>query len=257
MIVIASLEFTHSRHRGCKAYAIISLRESMPKETILIIEDEKNILELLKYNLEQEGYSVQTATRGDQGLELVRKTKPELLILDLMLPGMDGIEICKLLKQSEKTSSIPIIMLTAKSQESDKVVGLELGADDYVTKPFSPRELAARVKAVLRRGKEKGPEEFLKVGTLEMDAAKHIVSLKSKALDLTSKEYDLLKALIEAKGRVLSRDHLLEKVWGYDGSLNIETRTIDMHIGQLRKKLKNEGERIITVKNVGYRFQLE
>ena len=229
----------------------------MAKETILLIEDEKNIAELVKYNLEQEGFLMQHASRGDTGLEQARKSKPDLIILDLMLPGLDGIEICKILKQNEKTSAIPIIMLTAKAQESDRIVGLELGADDYVTKPFSPRELVARVKAVLRRGREKPADKILRAGTLELDDAKHIVSLKSKPVELTSKEYDLLKALMEANGRVLSRDFLLEKVWGYDGSLNIETRTIDMHVGQLRKKIKTEGDRIITVKNVGYRFDLD
>lgn len=230
----------------------------MSKETILVIEDEKNILELLKYNLEQESFQVQTSNRGDLGLEQARKIKPDLILLDLMLPGLDGMEVCKILKQNEKTASIPIIMLTAKSQEADKVVGLELGADDYVTKPFSPRELTARVKAVLRRGREKQPaDRVLKAGTLEVDLSKHVVSLKSKTLEFTSKEYDLLTALMEAGGRVLTREKLLEQVWGYDGSLNIETRTIDMHIGQLRKKLKNEGERILTVKNVGYRFEMD
>lgn len=229
----------------------------MSKETILIVEDEKNIAELVKYNLEQEGFSVHHASRGDVGLEQARKIKADLIILDLMLPGLDGIEICKILKQNEKTAGIPIIMLTAKTQESDRVVGLELGADDYVTKPFSPRELVARVKAVLRRGREKPTDKPLKAGTLELDPLKHIVTLKTKPVELTSKEYDLLKILMESHGRVLSRDFLLEKVWGYDGSLNIETRTIDMHIGQLRKKLKLEGDKIITVKNVGYRFDQE
>ena len=229
----------------------------MAKENILIIEDEKNIAELVKYNLEQEGFSVSHVSRGDLGLEQAKKMKLDLIILDLMLPGMDGIEICKALKQNEKTSALPIIMLTAKTQESDRIVGLELGADDYVSKPFSPRELVARVKAVLRRGREKPLDKPLRAGTLELDPFKHIVTLKSKPIELTSKEYDLLKALMETSGRVLSRDHLLEKVWGYDGSLNIETRTIDMHIGQLRKKIKNEGDRIVTVKNVGYRFNLE
>lgn len=230
----------------------------MSKKTIFVIEDEKNILELLKYNLEQEGYTVLTANRGDSGLEQVRKAKPDLLVLDLMLPGLDGTEICKILKQNEKTSGLPIIMLTAKSQEPDKIVGLELGADDYVTKPFSPRELAARIKAVLRRGQEKIPaDKILRAGTLEVDIAKHIVTLKTKPIELTSKEYDLLTTLMESGGRVLSREKILEQVWGYDGSLNIETRTIDMHVGQLRKKLKNEGERVLTVKNVGYRFEMD
>ena len=226
----------------------------MGQETILIVEDEKNILELVKYNLEKEGYHVLTAIRGDLGLELARKNKPSLLILDLMLPELDGLEVCKILKNNEKTAGIPIIMLTAKSQESDKVVGLELGADDYVSKPFSPRELVARVKAVLRRGREKPKEKILRAGTLEMDISKHIVLLKGKPVELTAKEYDLLQTLLEADGRVLSRDFLLERVWGYHDSVNIETRTVDMHIGQLRKKLKTEGEQIVTIKNVGYRF---
>lgn len=230
----------------------------MSKETILVIEDEKNILELLKYNLEQDGYQVHTANRGDSGLEQARKGKYDLILLDLMLPGLDGMEVCKILKQNEKTAAVPIIMLTAKSQEADKIVGLELGADDYVTKPFSPRELIARVKAVLRRGREKQPaDRMLKAGSLEVDISKHLVSLKGKTMEFTSKEYDLLTALMEAGGRVLTREKLLEQVWGYDGSLNIETRTIDMHIGQLRKKLKNEGDRILTVKNVGYRFEID
>ncbi len=231
--------------------------EFVTKNSVLVIEDERNILELVKYNLEQEGFTVHAANRGDLGLEQARKILPDLIILDLMLPALDGIEICKILKQAEKTAGIPIIMLTAKSEESDKIVGLELGADDYVTKPFSPKELVARVKAILRRGRDKTLHKILKSGTIEVDTAKHLVHLKGKPVELTSKEYDLLKALMEVNGRVLSRDNLLEKVWGYDGSIHIETRTIDMHIGQLRKKLKNEGERIITVKNVGYRFDLD
>ena len=226
----------------------------MAKETILVVEDEKNIIELVKYNLEQEGFRVLTAMKGDSGLDQARKNKPALIVLDLMLPEIDGIEICKILKQNYKTAAIPIIMLTAKSQEADKVLGLELGADDYMTKPFSPRELVARVKAVLRRTHEKPKDKILKVGSLELDSGKHLVSLKGKAVELSSKEYDHLKALWEAHGRVLSREFLLNQVWGYDESLNIETRTVDMHIGQLRKKLKTEDSRIVTVKNVGYRF---
>ena len=229
----------------------------MAKETVLVIEDEKNILELVKYNLEEAGYRVLSANRGDSGLESARKEKPSLIILDLMLPGIDGIEVCKILKQNYKTASIPIIMLTAKGQEADKIVGLELGADDYMTKPFSPRELIARVKAVLRRVHEKPKDELLKAGALEVDQAKHLATLKGKPVELTSKEYDLLKALLEARGRVLSRELLLDQVWGYDESLNIETRTVDMHVGQLRKKLKTEAHRIVTVKNVGYRFDHE
>lgn len=226
----------------------------MSRETVLVIEDEKNIAELVKYNLEKEGFTVQTVLRGDAGLEEARKRKADLIVLDLMLPGMDGLEICRALKQDPKTSPIPIIMLTAKSEDTDQVVGLELGADDYVTKPFSPKELVARVRAVLRRTKPKPKETILKSGQLEVDTARHIVSLKGKPLELTSKEFDLLKALMEAEGRVLSREHLLEHVWGYEQSLDVETRTVDMHIGQLRKKLKSEESRIVTVKNAGYRF---
>lgn len=226
----------------------------MGQMSILLIEDEKNIAELVKYNLEQEGFTPLLASRGDTGLEMARKNKPDLILLDIMLPVIDGIEICKILKQNETTAGIPIIMMTAKGQEADRVVGLELGADDYVTKPFSSRELMARIKAVLRRGKEKKSEKVLRCGAIEMDTGKHVVKLTNKVLELTSKEYDLLKALLEADGRALSRDTLLERVWGYDATLNIETRTVDMHIGQLRKKLAGEGERILTIKNVGYRF---
>lgn len=230
----------------------------MPKESILVIEDEKNILELVKYNLEEAGFQVITAQRGDTGLELARKQKPSLIILDLMLPEMDGLEICKILRQNEKTSGISILMLTAKSQETDKIIGLELGADDYLTKPFSPRELVARVKAVLRRLKEKSANKILKAGQLEMDTAKHTVILKKNPVGLTSKEYELLKTLMEAEGRALSREHLLNQVWGYDQSLHIETRTVDMHIGSLRKKIGDESSGcIVTVKNVGYRFDYE
>ena len=230
----------------------------MPNETILIVEDEKNIRELLKYNFEQDGYTVHLCSRGDEGLAAAQKLKPDLIVLDLMLPGLDGIEICKSLKQNEKTASIPVIMVTAKSQEYDRILGLELGADDYLTKPFSPRELVARVKGVLRRLNVKpSPERILRAGILEVDTGKHQVTLRSKPVELTSKEYDLLKALMEADGRVLNREYLLEQVWGYHHAENIETRTVDMHIGQLRKKLKQEGERILTIKNVGYRFHAE
>lgn len=226
----------------------------MAQTNVLLIEDEKNIAELVKYNLEQEGFTPLLASRGDTGLEMARKNKPDLILLDIMLPVIDGIEICKILKQNENTAGIPIIMMTAKGQEADRVVGLELGADDYVTKPFSSRELMARIKAVLRRGKEKKSAKILRCGDIEVDTAKHLVTIKSAPVELTSKEFDLLKSLMEADGRVLSRDFLLEKIWGYSADLQIETRTVDMHIGQLRKKIKHESKRILTVKNVGYRF---
>lgn len=228
----------------------------MTKQTVLVIEDEKNIVELVKYNLEQSGFRVLAALKGDAGIEMARKEHPDLVILDLMLPEIDGLEVCKFLKQNEKTGHIPVIMLTAKTQEADKIVGLELGADDYITKPFSPRELVARVRAVLRRSQEKPKRDLYQAGQLELDAEKYVVSLKGKQIDLTSKEFDLLRYLLEAKGRVLSREALLEHVWGYDRAIDIETRTVDMHIGQLRKKLKSEAHRIVTIKNVGYRFDV-
>ncbi len=231
----------------------------MAKESILVIEDEKNIAELIKYHLEQAGFRVQVVLRGDLGLAEARKAKAELILLDLMLPEIDGLEICRLLKQNPKTISIPIIMLTAKVEEMDQVVGLELGADDYIAKPFSPRQLVARVKAVLRRTQrsEEGIGKILKAGTLELDSEKYVAALRGKTMELSSKEFELLKILMEACGRVLTREMLLDRVWGYDPSLNIETRTVDMHIGNLRKKLKHEASRIVTVKNVGYRFDRE
>jgi DNA-binding response OmpR family regulator len=229
----------------------------MPNETVLLIEDEKNILELVKFNLEQEGFRVLTAVRGNAGLETALKERPSLVVLDLMLPEMSGLEICKALKLNEKTRLIPIIMLTAKGTESDKIVGLELGADDYMTKPFSPRELVARAKAVLRRSREKPAEELLCSGTIELDVTKHELRLKGKSAEVTAKEFELLRVLMSSRGRVLTREVLLSKVWGYENSVNIETRTVDMHIGQLRKKLGKESERIVTVKSVGYRFDGE
>ncbi|MBF0254575.1 MAG: response regulator transcription factor [Candidatus Omnitrophica bacterium] len=229
----------------------------MADERILVIEDAKNIAELVKYNLEREGYKVTVCARGDEGLDKAFKDSPDLIVLDLMLPGMDGIDICKAVRASDKIGSTPILMLTAKGEEMDKVLGLELGADDYMTKPFSPKELVARVKAILRRLKAKTTRKTHRVGELEMDTERHLVSVKGNRVSLTHKEFNLLKILIETHGRVLSRDYLLSRVWGYEESLDIETRTVDMHIGQLRKKLKSEAHRILTVKNEGYRFDDE
>ncbi|MFA5271857.1 MAG: response regulator [Candidatus Omnitrophota bacterium] len=228
------------------------------KETILIVEDEKDIVKMLDYNLKKEGFKTLSAHDGEDALDLAAKDQPNLIILDLMLPGMDGLEVCKTLKKENKTASIPIIMLTAKSQETDKIVGLELGADDYVTKPFSPRELIARIKAVLRRAKDKDKlTEIIKIGDLIIDLSRIAVSIKNKPIELTAKEFELLKTLIKAKGRVLSRDHLLDAIWGFDNAVEIQTRTVDVHIRTLRKKLKSEAGRIVTVKNYGYRFEYE
>lgn len=228
------------------------------REKILIVEDEKDIIKMLEYNLKKEGFKVIDARDGEDALDLALREYPDLILLDLMLPGMDGLEVCKALKKEAKTSSIPIIMLTAKGQESDKVVGLELGADDYITKPFSPRELVARIKAVLRRAaeKEKLPEIF-QAGDLRIDFARISVTVKGKALTLTAKEFELLKTLLKAKGRVLSRDYLLDTIWGFDHAMEIQTRTVDVHIRTLRKKLKSEAGKIVTVKNYGYRFETE
>lgn len=228
------------------------------KETILIVEDEKDIVKMLEYNLKKEGFKTLSVRNGEAALDSARSSHPDMVILDLMLPGIDGLEVCKTIKRDSKTASIPVIMLTAKSQESDKVVGLELGADDYMTKPFSPRELIARIKAVLRRGKEKDrAPEAIKSGDLTIDFLKISVTIKNRPVELTSKEFELLKTLIKAKGRVLSRDYLLDTIWGFDNSADIQTRTVDVHIRTLRKKLKSESDRIVTVKNYGYRFEDE
>ncbi len=228
------------------------------KEKILIVEDEKDIVKMLDYNLKKEGFRTVSCHDGERTLDLANREHPDLILLDLMLPNIDGLEVCKALKKQDKTAPIPIIMLTAKSQESDKIVGLELGADDYVTKPFSPRELIARIKAVLRRIKEKElSAEVLKIGELTLDLSRILVSVKDKIVELTAKEFELLVTLIKAKGRVLSRDYLLDAIWGFNNAMEIQTRTVDVHIRTLRKKLKSEAKRIITVKNYGYRFQSE
>ncbi|MFA4991146.1 MAG: response regulator transcription factor [Candidatus Omnitrophota bacterium] len=230
----------------------------MAKEKILIVEDAKDIVKMLEYNLEKEGFKTISARNGEDALDSAIKETPNLILLDLMLPGMDGLEVCKTLKKDARASSIPIIMLTAKSQEADKVIGLELGADDYMTKPFSPRELIARIKAVLRRVKEKDSlPEILKIDNLTIDFSKIQVKVRDRPAALTAKEFELLKTLIKAKGRVLSRDYLLDTIWGLDQALEIQTRTVDAHITTLRKKLKDESKHIVTVKNYGYRFEQE
>jgi phosphate regulon transcriptional regulator PhoB len=228
------------------------------KDTVLIVEDEKDIAKMIDYNLRKEGYKTIIANDGEDALDAAITKLPGLILLDLMLPGLSGLDVCKELKAERKTASIPIIMLTAKSQESDKIVGLELGADDYVTKPFSPRELIARIKALLRRSKEKEKlPEVLKIGGLCLDFSRIEVTVKDKPAILTSKEFELLKTLIKAKGRVLSRDYLLDNIWGFDHAIEIQTRTVDVHIRTLRKKLRTEAKRIVTVKNYGYRFEYE
>ncbi|OGS07267.1 MAG: DNA-binding response regulator [Elusimicrobia bacterium RIFOXYA12_FULL_51_18] len=223
---------------------------------ILIIEDEKDIARMIDYNLKKEGYSTVLTHDGPAGVAAAARERPDLVILDLMLPGLDGLEVCRRLKKDDKTSGIAIIMLTAKSGETDRVVGLEMGADDYVAKPFSVRELLARVKAVLRRVSDKNEErEIYRSGDLLIDSSKVLVLVKNRPIELTAKEFELLRALVKAKGRVVSREGLLDLVWGIDAALELQTRTVDVHIMTLRKKLKSEGGRIVTVKNYGYRFE--
>ena len=226
----------------------------MAGEKILVIEDEKEIAKLLRYNLEKEGYSVLSARDGEEGLELARSKRPQMIILDLMLPKLDGIEVCK---QIRRDSQVPIIMLTAKKEETDRVLGLELGADDYVTKPFSVRELLARVKSLFRRSIEKeSGSKSIQVGKLEVDLERYEVKLAGKPVELSSKEFTFLKILLSANGKVLSRDQLLESVWGYDQASEIDTRTVDQHVARLRVKLGSESARLATVKNIGYKFIL-
>lgn len=230
----------------------------MSKAHILIIEDEKDIVKMLEYNFKKEGFKVSIARDGESGLALARKGSVDLALLDLMLPGIDGMEVCRALKEEKGTRGIPVIMVTAKSQVADKVLGLEFGADDYVTKPFSPRELIARVKAVLRRAKEKTAlPDIFSTGDLAVDFSGVAVSVKGRRVEVTSKEFELLKELIKSRGRVLSRDHLLDAIWGLDQSLEVQTRTVDVHIRTLRKKLKSAAKHIVTVKNYGYRFEEE
>jgi DNA-binding response OmpR family regulator len=226
-------------------------------KSILIVEDEKDIAGMIEYNLKKEGYKTIVCTNGRSGAETALKEKPDLIILDLMLPEIDGLEVIGMLKKESKTSQIPVIILTAKSSETDKIVGLELGADDYMTKPFSIGEMIARVRAVLRRKTETGDAHekvVFKSGDLLVDFSKIEVTVKNSLVFLTSMEFELLRSLINGAGRVLSREHLLEAVWGVDRAADVQTRTVDVHVMTLRKKLKTEGAKIVTVKNYGYRF---
>lgn len=223
----------------------------------LIVDDERAIVDLVRHHLEKEGIVCLEASEGETALQLARTERPDLLMLDLMLPGIDGLEICRLLRREPATAAMVIIMLTAKAEEVDRVVGLEMGADDYVVKPFSPRELVARVKAVLRRGRDSQAGTVQRVGTIEVDDAKRQVRLAGRVVGLTVKEFDLLSALMQAKGRVLNREQILEVVWGYANAVDVESRTVDVHVRRLREKLRDERHRVVTVKGVGYRFETE
>jgi|NGEPerStandDraft_9_1074522.scaffolds.fasta_scaffold09995_2 two-component system alkaline phosphatase synthesis response regulator PhoP len=235
----------------------------MSKELIYCVEDEVNIQQLIKYNLELNGYKVLTFGDGESLLEISKDKLPAMFILDIMLPGIDGIEICKRIRQNPSANNIPIIMLTAKSEEFDKVLGLELGADDYITKPFGVREFIARVKALFRRTDTSNQTDtdlansidIIIYGNIKIDTPRREVFKYDKLLDLTLKEFELLKLLLLNKGKVLSREQLLEKVWGFD--YFGETRTVDVHIRYLRQKIEDDDSNpklIETVRGIGYRF---
>jgi two-component system phosphate regulon response regulator PhoB len=226
----------------------------MGRERILLIEDEPDIAEVLQYNLEKEGFVVETARRGDSGLEAIRREPPDLVLLDLMLPGVDGLELTRMLKRDSGTSRLPIVMLTARGEEVDRIVGLELGADDYISKPFSPREVVLRVKAVLRRLQpEESAGDRLEVGAIQLDISGHRLRVRGKETPLTATEFRLLRLLMERSGRVQTRGQLLSDVWGY--AEDIDSRTVDTHIRRLRRKLGSEADRIETVIGVGYRLR--
>jgi len=224
------------------------------KTKILAVDDEKDILELISYNLRREGYEVVTSLNGEDALRLIKKDRFDLVILDLMLPGIQGMEFCKMLKHADETAGIPVIMLTAKSEEMDKVLGLEMGADDYITKPFSPREFLARVKAVLRRtGEKPALEKILQIGDLVINTATYRVTKKDRPVNLSATEFNLLLHLVERKGRVFSRDMLLEAVWKDEAF--VEPRTVDVHIRRLRSQIEDEASEpkyVKTRRGIGY-----
>jgi two-component system, OmpR family, phosphate regulon response regulator PhoB len=218
---------------------------------ILVVEDESDVADLLTLNFRKAGFRISTAADGASGLQKAREDRPDFIVLDLMLPKMSGLEVCKILKSDTATSHIPILMLTAKAEEIDRIVGLEFGADDYVTKPFSPREIVLRIRAILRRGEI--PGESLKAGPISIDAGRHEVRVNGKQVHLTSLEFKLLQTLMQRRGRVQNRDRLLNEVWGYEAV--IDTRTVDTHVRRLREKLGKAGDAIETVRGFGYRVR--
>jgi two-component system phosphate regulon response regulator PhoB len=223
------------------------------KQKILVVDDEPEAVELVEFNLKQAGYDVATAADGAEALKKTRGLLPSLIVLDLMLPEVDGLEVCKMLRRDPATAAIPIVMLTAKAAEIDRVLGLELGADDYLTKPFSPRELVLRVKKLLARGRGKPEDaETLSFGDLLIDVPRHLVSWRGNRVELTATEFKLLTILAQRRGRVQSRDHLLRDVWEYNTL--VDTRTVDTHMRRLREKLGPASKFLDTVRGVGYRF---
>ena len=223
-------------------------------KTVLVIDDEPELAKLVDYNLTKAGYLVLTARDGEAGLAAVRKHAPDLVVLDVMMPGLDGWEVCKRLRQEPSTAATPVLMLTAKAEEADRVLGLELGADDYLVKPFSVRELAARVKALLRRADSSGPApELLKAGKIQIDVGRRTVHAAGKDVVLTTTEFEILRALALARGRVITREDLISKARGDDAT--VIDRTVDVHVAALRRKLGKQGELIETVRGVGYRLK--
>jgi DNA-binding response OmpR family regulator len=220
---------------------------------ILVVDDEPEAIELVEFNLKQAGFDVVAAADGAEALKKARATLPGLILLDLMLPEIEGLEVCKMLRRDPATANIPIIMVTAKAAEIDRIIGLELGADDYITKPFSPRELVLRVKKILERGqaKENAPDRF-EFGGLSIDGPRHLVSWRGKRIELTATEFKLLSILAQRRGRVQSREQLLRDVWEYNSL--IDTRTVDTHMRRLREKLGPASKYLDTVRGVGYRF---
>lgn len=224
---------------------------------ILVVDDESDIRDLITYNLKKEGFRTDTAPDGETALLNIRKHKYDLIILDLMLPAIQGIELCKILRNDPKTSKIPIIILTAKGEEADRILGLEIGADDYITKPFSPRELIARIKAVLRRtSKENEPAKILKIGNLVIDKERYLVTINNKPVKLSATEFKLLEYLAERKGKVFTRDQLLDAVWRDEAF--VEPRTVDVHIRRLRSSIEGNPAKpkyIKTLRGIGYFFE--
>jgi DNA-binding response OmpR family regulator len=227
---------------------------SMASGNILVVEDDKNISKLVRYNLEKAGYTCHVVITGEEAFDVLDKSEINMIVLDIMLPKMNGFELCKQIRQDPRHQNIPVIMLTAKGEEVDRIVGFELGADDYMVKPFSPRELVLRVKSVLKRGKQKkeGPKEVLEAEIIKIDIPRHKVTVNKKEIKLTSMEFKLLATLLGRRGRVQSRDQLLNDVWELDAE--VTTRTIDTHVKRLRQKLGRAGKLIETVRGYGYRF---
>ncbi len=224
----------------------------MPNELILLVDDEPSIIQLARMYLEREGFRIQSVNDGEAALDLVSREHPALVVLDVMLPKLDGFEVCRRLRASNSPTAI--LMLTARDEDIDKIIGLELGADDYLTKPFNPRELVARVKAILRRGDRKDADTAkpIHIGDLIVDPARREVRLASRTLNLRAQEFDLLLALAEHRGLVLSREQILQKAWGFD--FYGQTRTVDVHVAHLRKKLEESSVKIETVTGVGYKL---